>query len=549
MKKLATLLAFLLIPSVALSATDRYVAIYPTGSTNPSGYSATYTSMATMEAGEDGDLTAAGGTRLRVEITASDGTWENAPDDSQAVFDGWTCDYASGEYVWVYTVDTAKPSSPMFWDETAYIFRPATQYVALNIDNDFAAANLAIVFDDIQFARTRTGYGANTAQVLAASYLERLELNRCWIERDEASPGHGLDVQGVAGTAAEVHITNCVFSGVGSESGDGFNGTDGAQLAATYIVNSTFTGWSGDAIEPNNTNTYVINTALFYNADDFEDTYPAGYPLYCASDQGAGEGTNGIDLTPGVQATDLAVTFEQPAEATNLISNGGFETCAGCTANDGITDNFANWTESDGGGGGYIDWDSNEATIPEGTYVVDLHKAAGTNALVQQDISLASNTTYVFSLIGKSDGTGYMHTHIQDQADNYYLQDDGSWAAAAEYELAALEISSSHTSWTYRYLVFTTSANAGNYRFAIKSTVANSSAWADDVKLYAWPRVDFRLTGTTTTANLVNAGVSHTLVPKVDIVGVSREGRPDIGAFEYAAGNFWQRFLYFFRRR
>ena len=539
MNRTILFLVFFLIPSLALSATDRRVAIYPSGASTPSGYDATYTSMSTMEAAENGDLTDSGGTRLVVEITSSDGTWESAPDTTNTIFDGWTCDYSNGEYIWIYTVDGAKPSSPMFWDETAYIKLEGGIANNTTIDNDHAAVDIAVVFQNIQFVNSAS---SSTWSFFATTggYLDTLIIDRCYVWNHAPEEG-GIRIENPAASGSAVQILNTVLHGAdgATAASQGLLIESGAANATVHAINNTIAHWNIGIHTDDSSAFYSINNALLYNSDDFRDTSPSGYPLNCASDEGAGEGTNGIDLTPGTQATDLAVTFVQPVESANLVSNGGFETCSGCTPDDSTTDDFANWTENDDSGSGYIDWDSNEAVIPEGTYVVDIHKGAGSDVNVNQSFALSASTTYVFSYIGKSDGTGTVEVSIRYPSESLFLQEDGSWSTNSNWSLDYIKVDTSDTAWAYQYLVFTTPGYSGSYNVMLINDQANSSSWVDDVQVYAWPRVDYRLTGDDSVADLLEAGETQdneALVPSLDILGRSRAtgaNRPDIGAFEH----------------
>ena len=101
-----------------MALAHRYVAIYPSGTTDPDGtasqgdpgenYSASYTSMSSMEAAENGDFSGGDGTVLHVEIIPSDGAW-NSADTTGVEFDGWKTDRGGdGSYVHIKAYGTAR---------------------------------------------------------------------------------------------------------------------------------------------------------------------------------------------------------------------------------------------------------------------------------------------------------------------------------------------------------------------------------------------------------------------------------------------------------
>ncbi len=110
-----------------------------------------------------------------------------------------------------------------------------------------------------------------------------------------ASPAGAGNAISAVGGGDTINIYNNVIYKLS----DGFG--DGIYISGTgtfNIFNNIVTGF-GDGIEDDSTGTTnIINCAIFNNTDDIDDT--AGNSTltvdYCATDQGAGEGTNGVDI-------------------------------------------------------------------------------------------------------------------------------------------------------------------------------------------------------------------------------------------------------------
>ncbi|GAF68364.1 unnamed protein product, partial [marine sediment metagenome] len=209
-------------------------------------------------------------------------------------------------YIWIYTVGGARADNSSGLDTTAYIklSTGGGGESTINIDNDwdFGVGNapLSVVFDFVQFQKTTAN--GSVFRVRADANHERIECNQCWFQEDRAD----LSVY-LQGTLTDKFIIrNSVFEG-------GNHNFNHSGVGNVYIVCCTLINCTDDSIESNAQNIYPINNASFNNADDYKDAFPAhnggNYPWYCGSDQGAGEGDNGIDLTNGVQDTELKKSF------------------------------------------------------------------------------------------------------------------------------------------------------------------------------------------------------------------------------------------------
>lgn len=281
----------------------RLVCIYPSGGTpaNPveGSWDATYTTMALMEAGEDGE---SGTHHIECRIVDTPTHhWDGNPDTSCVVFDGWNTAYASSRYLQVTTEGAARPSANGFWDTTAYILQCSDADQLLDIDNDFAGGTFSAVFDGIQFQKI-----TNAESVVlfhSGSDHDFVRFSKCWFQQDTAS----FNVYMMNNATTEHQLVNCVING-------GVHGIKmlGGAGEPTYLVNCTVQGVTDDGLESDEGDLYVYNTALFYNLDDLVDTILGSHN---ATDEGAGEGTNGIDLTPTAgpdRDGDLHDIFEDP---------------------------------------------------------------------------------------------------------------------------------------------------------------------------------------------------------------------------------------------
>lgn len=325
-------------------ATQKDVAIYPDGSTEPGGYDAAYTTMTAFEAGENADITSGGSDLfINVEIVESDGSWDGAKDTDNTIFDGWKCDRASGNYVLVTAVGGAR-SSDGLWDTTAYILTSGSSY-CIRIDNDTNSSNfLDIDFDGVQLEPTSTARGF---QLYDGSYDNIVGFYKGYIN---GSDGTSYPIQSSSSTV-ELKVKNSIIEG-GSYSYIE-NTTDDV-----FIINNTVFGGSYGGIRDLDGNVVTaINNAVFntetadlvgtflvanYNANDDEDgdnyvdlgdseaTWNAAFTDYSSSDVTIKD-TNSVLYQAGLDPdseseipSDDIVGTERPTGA-NGVSIGAFE--------------------------------------------------------------------------------------------------------------------------------------------------------------------------------------------------------------------------------
>lgn len=279
-------------------ATDRTVAIYPSGATSPGGYAATFTTMAAMESAEDGDLIAAD-TRLIVEITASDGSWATA-DTANVLFDGWDCDYSSGQYIWMYTLDDGARSSDGNWDTGAYRLEETAGQRSLVIDNDGSGAvGFSLIMEYVQVGKVTTSTTNVRIKLANSADHGTIEFNQCYFRRTVGSGGHfNFRVDHTDTTNFKLYCRNCVFDDTASGTSDTTVYMNGADWNECFFVNCTIVGTanSNGLRADANTNFEAINCAIFAHDNDlFQMT---GIVVnYCATDDE--DGTNTRDMSPG----------------------------------------------------------------------------------------------------------------------------------------------------------------------------------------------------------------------------------------------------------
>lgn len=279
-----------------MALAHRVVAIYPTGTADPNGtasqyggnYSASYTTMSAMEAAENGDLDTGDGTILHVEIIPSDGSWNAAPDTTTPViFDGWATDRGGdGSYVEIKTYGTARSSNGLF-DTAAYILKNSAADRNLRIDNDHDNTEyLDIEFVGVQFEQTQAQVNI---YLHGSQYLKDIRFLKCYCKQGAAS--HNFFSVLSDNVNLVIRLKNSIFEG-------GLSGvyTDD-EMKVLYLYNCTVFDCAADAVESNGYDFRPVNCAVFNNVDDWQDTFPAGYPNYCASDDND-IGDNKVDISP-----------------------------------------------------------------------------------------------------------------------------------------------------------------------------------------------------------------------------------------------------------
>ena len=307
-------------------ATISVVAIYPTGTTDPTGsasvhgenYGNTYTTMNAMEVGENGDLTDAGGTWLYVEITPSDGNW-NTADSTVLVYDGWKCNMGaaapgeSGEYVYIVTVGTARNDySDGKYSTSAYRLETTGDTKPIIIDNDAAVDEpLDIVFDGVQISHGTSNNNMHLIQILPGAYHDQIHFENCYLRQLDAG---SRNLRILCDDGALVYVINCILEGAAGDQISLVTGYTGT----TYVYNSTICGATDDGFDQDAGTVNVVNCAVFNNGGtDFEGTINT--QDYCASDDGGG--TNGVDISPAAEADGWNAAFTDYANGDYTVKD------------------------------------------------------------------------------------------------------------------------------------------------------------------------------------------------------------------------------------
>lgn len=296
MKIIIITIILFLICNVGYAATTRTVSIYPSGASDPAGDDASYTTMSAMEAAEDGDLTSGAGTHLDVQITASDGNW-NTADTTAVTFNGWTCDFASNEYIDIITLDDGARNN--FTDgkysTTAYRIEVTGATSVINILNQ--TTNFSAVFDGLQLQKTST---TNSIFLVdSQSVTERLDVLNCFL--DQQTGANALYFIDSTGT---YNIKNCI-----ANTGSGAAGQPVwiRGIGGNYnFYNCTFDG-NGNSVacfENDSTGTVVVKNCIAFNSADDWQFNQAVTTDYNSSDDGDGGDANHVDLSPGGTEAD-----------------------------------------------------------------------------------------------------------------------------------------------------------------------------------------------------------------------------------------------------
>ena len=263
---------------------DRTVYIYPNGTSDPVG-AANYTTMALMEAGEDGDITGVAD-YLDVIITPSDGDW-STPDSSPVVFAGWICDRGSSEYIKIRTTGTARNSySNGLWSTTAYRLEHAGSDEPIDINNG-DTNQFDIDFDGVQITQTTNADQLiRLASAKAGSTVRFLD-SYLWNQTA------GDNVRGYGTAYCIIWCFNCIIRGA-------VVGVRNEGDVAVYLYNCTVTGQSTLGVQGEAAGNYMrtVNCAVFDTPNDFHGSFAVGHPQYSACDDAESGANNCVDISP-----------------------------------------------------------------------------------------------------------------------------------------------------------------------------------------------------------------------------------------------------------
>jgi len=258
-----------------------------------------YSSLSAWESARDGVALAADDEYANVF-----GPWVSH-DTGEIAFVGWTNKPAN---IILQTIgDDARSQDGKFDSNSCYVLE--NDSALRNIDIGEAGFTISIV--GIQFEATSTSADA-------AIWMDHdctVSIDKCYFYENGDQGGRGL--RPLANVT--LTVTNSIFVDF-SETIKGNAGTGSGK-----IYNCTLTGASGDCIEDDGGTWTVKNCALFDNNDDFQDPNTLDSN---ASDQGSGEGTNGLDISSTWNTTcftnqaagDYSIESDSPLKDASDIS-------------------------------------------------------------------------------------------------------------------------------------------------------------------------------------------------------------------------------------
>jgi len=259
------------------------ICIYPSGYTltapELARYGAThrYTTMASMEAGEDVDWVSATDNPL-VEILGGDGgnNWSGSPDTTAITFTGWTTNETY--YFTITPLGTAR-SSDGLWDTTAYILSATN--TTIFIDNTSAFYGH---FEGLQIQNT----GATGNTFYCYDTIGIVDLKNSYIDINGGANGIRHNTVGAGAGNGIVRVWNTIITDGTAEH---LITNDDTTYFYHCLVNGEGTGTFG--VRGYGNLTYAYNTVVFNVSGSF-DFNQCEVVDYCASD--AANGTNPIDL-------------------------------------------------------------------------------------------------------------------------------------------------------------------------------------------------------------------------------------------------------------
>jgi hypothetical protein len=239
--------------------------IRPAGSA-PAG---DYTTLQAAHEGEDGTnlVTASEGVQFQIEHNGTD--WGDV-ETTHFDIDNWTVN--ASYYVSVYAVGAASHNSG--------VYRATGWRLNQLIDNE------------VDYTRIYGGqsiYNASSIMLSTTGNGTRFHSNVFNL------PDAGVIAVNIS-VAATVNIYSNVIYKVPSGVGQGI--FIGALGITVNIFNNTIAGFADGVKNSSTGTTNIINCALFNNTDDIDDAGNSTLAVdYCATDQGAGEGTNGVNIS------------------------------------------------------------------------------------------------------------------------------------------------------------------------------------------------------------------------------------------------------------
>jgi len=234
------------------------------------GYTSAYPSLSAWETARDGVAQAAD-----TEYAIIFGPW-TAHDTAKLTFAGWTNPPTE---IIIQTLGTdARSQDGKFGSNSCYVLENDDAIRCVDVDQ----TGHTLTFTGIQFEITNTAADTCIWNDNAAN----LTVDKCFFYENGDQGARGI--YSVSGTAHDVMVVNSIFR-------DCMEGIKGNTSTGTgKVYNCTLEGCAYDCIEDDGGVWTVKNCAVFNNVDDFDAVDVIDW---CASDQGAGEGDNGLDIS------------------------------------------------------------------------------------------------------------------------------------------------------------------------------------------------------------------------------------------------------------
>lgn len=296
-----------------------------------------YASLNAWEAGEQTDLDTANNTH-KVYCRSLSGS----NDQLECVIGGWTTSVT--DYITI--VGNDFPADGI-WDDAKYIIENNDdQTSAIYIQEDF------VRIINLQILLTTT---SGTRYTLLSNLLgagAHLYIDSCIIRGvcSGTDTGYGIALFDADGT---YDIYNCIVYGFKSSDNPADTGFKGVYFKGdANVYNCTISG-NYYGIEEAGTGTYnVINCAVFNNDNDFTGTFDV--IDYCATDEHAGGGTNGVDISGTWDTTCFTDPEASPPDfSVQDVDSPVYNIGNGATPKGTFTDDIIGTTRSPAD----LDWD------------------------------------------------------------------------------------------------------------------------------------------------------------------------------------------------
>ena len=287
-----------------------------------------YQSLNAWEGAEQTDLDTANNTHtVHCNRTNSGGM-----DTTAVTVDGWTT--SATDFITIIADDF--PADGIY-DSTKYVLHNNDSAVTFfSINEDFV--NLT------NFQMLTTGTGTNSRRglnIVGQNVSNAINIDSCIFKGIVSGTGAGIGIRAVD---ADLNLTifNTAFCDFFITGDIGFRAILVALANVANIYNCTFYN-NTVGIERSGGTANVINCALFNNEDDFSGTFNT--IDYCATEEGAGQGTNGVAITQ--TASDYAALVTDAANGDFSVKDTSselYQTGNGATPKSVFTDDIIGTT-------------------------------------------------------------------------------------------------------------------------------------------------------------------------------------------------------------